>query len=234
MGEDGLGDGAGKVKPGGLLRLMRFALTGLVALGLIWLALVIAHVVIAPSSTLMLGRGIIGQPVDRRWVSLAEISPELPRAVIASEDQLFCQHWGVDFGALREVLSDEDGPSRGASTITMQVVKNLYLWPGRSYLRKGLEIPMALVVDFIWSKERVMEVYLNVAEWGDGVFGAEAAARRYFGKGASVLSAAEAARLAAALPNPRMADPRFANGASRRIALRMGRLGSLAECVAKG
>ncbi|MGL4727320.1 MAG: monofunctional biosynthetic peptidoglycan transglycosylase [Bosea sp. (in: a-proteobacteria)] len=217
-----------------MMRLLRFALAGLVALGLIWLALVIAHVVIAPSSTLMLGRGLTGQNVERRWVPLAAMSPELARAVIASEDQRFCQHWGVDFGALREVLNDEDGPSRGASTITMQVVKNLYLWPGRSYFRKALEIPMALMVDLVWSKRRVMEVYLNVAEWGDGVFGAEAAARRFFDKSASGLNAAEAARLAAALPNPRLADPRFGNGASRRIAQRMGRLGVLAECMPRG
>jgi monofunctional glycosyltransferase len=217
-----------------MMRLLRFGLMGLVALGLIWLALVVAHIVIAPTSTLMLGRGLIGQNVERRWVPLSSISPELARAIIASEDQRFCQHWGVDFGALREVLSDEDGPSRGASTITMQVVKNLYLWPGRSYVRKGLEIPMALVVDLLWSKQRVMEVYLNIAEWGEGVFGAEAAARRHFGKAASGLSAAEAARLAAALPNPRLADPRFGNGASRRIALRMGRLGALADCVPRG
>jgi monofunctional biosynthetic peptidoglycan transglycosylase len=215
------------------MRLARFALAGLAALGLLWLGIVVAHLVIAPSSTLMLGRAVTGQAVDWRWAPLEAISPELARAVIASEDQLFCAHWGVDFNALRKVMSDEDGPSRGASTITMQVTKNLYLWPGHSWLRKGLEIPMALVVDLIWPKRRVMEVYLNVAEWGEGIFGAEAAARRHFGKSAAALSAAEAARLAAALPNPLVADPRSANGASRRILLRMGQIGPLADCVAR-
>ncbi len=219
------------VPPGGLTRLIRFALTGVVALAALWLVLVTVHLVVAPRSTLMIARTIVGEPVDRRWAALDEISPVLARAVIASEDQLFCRHWGVDFGALGEVLADEGGPSRGASTITMQVVKNLYLWPGRSYLRKGLEIPMALLVDLIWSKPRIMEVYLNVAEWGDGVFGAEAAARRYFGKAARELSGFEAARLAAALPNPRLANPRAPNGASRRIANRMERVGPLADCV---
>jgi monofunctional biosynthetic peptidoglycan transglycosylase len=213
------------------MRLARFALAGLLLAGLLWLAMAAAHRFVAPPSTLALGRGILGQPVDQRWMPLGAISPELARAVIASEDQLFCQHRGVDFGALEKVLNDEDGPSRGASTITMQVVKNIYLWPGRSYVRKAIEVPMALVVDFLWPKRRVMEVYLNIAEWGDGVFGAEAAARRHFGKPASALTVAEAARLAAALPNPRVADPRYGNGASRRIALRMSKLGDLADCV---
>jgi monofunctional biosynthetic peptidoglycan transglycosylase len=115
----------------------------------------------------------------------------------------------VDWEALREVIEEagEDGPSRGASTITMQTVKNVFLWPGRSMIRKGIEIPLATVVDFVWSKERVMEVYLNVAEWGPGVFGAEAAARRHFRKSASELTAREAALLAAALPNPLRRDP---------------------------
>jgi monofunctional biosynthetic peptidoglycan transglycosylase len=214
-----------------MMRLARFAMAGLLLAGALWLALVALHRFIAPGSTLVLARSILGRPADQRWVPLGQISPELVRAVIASEDQLFCSHRGVDFGALREVLGDEDGPSRGASTITMQVVKNVYLWPGRSYLRKGLEVPMALVVDLVWPKTRVMEVYLNVAELGEGVFGAEAAARRFFGKPASALTAGEAARLAAALPNPRHADPRHGNGASRRIAQRMSRLGDLADCA---
>jgi monofunctional biosynthetic peptidoglycan transglycosylase len=213
------------------MRLARFALAGVALAAVMWLGLVVAHRFVAPPSTLALGRSLLGHGVDQRWMPLDAISPELARAVIASEDQLFCQHRGVDFGALEKVLSDEDGPSRGASTITMQVVKNIYLWPGRSYVRKALEVPMALVVDFAWPKRRVMEVYLNIAEWGEGVFGAEAAARRHFGKPALALTPAEAARLAAALPNPRLADPRHGNGASRRIALRVSRLGDLADCV---
>ncbi len=164
---------------------------------------------VPPPSTLMLGRWLLAEPVERHWVPLSAISPRLVAAVVASEDARFCRHGGVDWDALREVIEEagEDGPSRGASTITMQTVKNVFLWPGRSIVRKGIEIGLAPVVDFVWSKERVMEVYLNVAEWGPGVFGAEAAARRHFRKSASELTAREAALLAAALPNPLRRDP---------------------------
>jgi monofunctional biosynthetic peptidoglycan transglycosylase len=121
-----------------------------------------------------------------------------------SEDARYCQHGGVDWEAVREVIEDaEDGtPSRGASTITMQTAKNLFLWPSRSYIRKGLEVPLALWLDLVLSKRRVLEIYLNIAEWGPGVFGAEAAAQASFGKPAAALSAREAALLATALPNP--------------------------------
>ena len=168
------------------------------------LTLVILYRFVPPVSTLMLLRWVTFQPVSRTFVPLDAIAPALPRAVIASEDARFCQHGGVDWGALREVIeeADEDGPSRGASTISMQTARNVFLWQGRSYLRKALEIPLALVIDPIWSKRRVMEVYLNIAEWGDGIFGAEAAARHHFGKGANALTPREAALLAAILPNP--------------------------------
>jgi len=156
-------------------------------------------------------------------------------AVIAAEDQRFCQHHGVDFGALREVLADEDGPSRGGSTISMQTVKNVFLWHGRSYVRKALEMPLALGADLIWSKRRVMEVYLNVAEFGDGLFGAEAAARHYFGRPAAQLSRAQAAALAASLPNPRLRNPDAPSSRARtnsfRIQQRMRNLGGRADCV---
>ncbi len=150
-----------------------------------------------------------------------EISPNLRGAVIASEDSLFCRHHGVDWGALREVLdeADEDGPSRGASTITMQTAKNVFLWPGRSAIRKGLEIPVALFIDFLWGKHRVLEVYFNIAEWGDGIFGAEAAAQHYFHKSARQLSLQEAALLASALPNPHLRDPAHP---TRNLARRAG------------
>lgn len=183
------------------------------------------------ASTLMIGRWVTFQPVERDWVPLSSISPALPRAVIASEDQRFCSHWGVDFVELRAVLEEEEGPGRGASTITMQVAKNLYLWPGRSYIRKGLELPIALLIDTIWGKRRVMEIYLNVAEWGEGIFGAEAAARHYFRKPASALNAAEAARLASVLPNPILRDAGRASTASRRVLGRMGGVGDLTACV---
>ena len=138
----------------------------------------------------------------------------LVRAVIAAEDQRFCSHRGVDWIELNSVLEDEDGPSRGASTLTMQTAKNVFLWPGRSYLRKALEIPLALAIDLAWPKQRVIEVYLNVAEWGEGLFGAEAAAQRYFSKPAARLTSvgggatrrrpaqSAAARSVAAEPGP--------------------------------
>ncbi len=159
--------------------------------------------VIPPVSTLMMARWLTGRPVDRRWVPLSAVSPRLVASVVLSEDAQYCRHRGVDVSALLEVVEKGDGaPSRGASTLTMQVAKNLFLWPGRSYLRKGLEIPLALLLDALWGKKRVLEAYLNVAEWGDGWFGAEAAAQHDFHKAAAALSTREAAMLATALPNP--------------------------------
>jgi monofunctional glycosyltransferase len=193
--------------------------------------LVIAGMILPMPSTLMLLRQALMRPVDRQWMPLDRISPHLINAVIGAEDQRFCQHWGVDFDALRDVLADDEGPSRGASTLTMQTVKNVYLWHGPSYIRKAIEIPLALVVDALWGKRRVMEVYLNVAEWGPGIFGAEAAAKRYFRVSASELSPAQAARLAAALPNPFVRAPTGATRHSRRVAGRMGDGAALAGCV---
>ncbi len=156
-----------------------------------------------PVSTLMIGRWLTGQPVDRRWVPLSAVSPKLVAAVILSEDGQFCHEHGVDFGALREVIGDGgSAPTRGASTLTMQVAKNLFLWPGRSYVRKALEIPLAVVLDAVWGKRRVLEAYLSVAEWGDGIYGIEAAAQRDFHVDAASLTDRQAALLATALPNP--------------------------------
>ncbi|QFU17778.1 monofunctional biosynthetic peptidoglycan transglycosylase [Microvirga thermotolerans] len=177
------------------------------AAAVFWLGLLYWGV--PPVSTLMLGRWLTLQSVEREFVSLDEISPQLPLAVMTSEDGRFCDHHGVDWDALRDVVeaADEDGPARGASTIPMQTAKNLFLWPGRSYIRKGLELPVALYLDLIWSKRKMMENYLNIAEWGEGVFGAEAAARKYFGKPAKDLTRREAALLATALPNPLVRNP---------------------------
>ncbi|MCI0597951.1 MAG: monofunctional biosynthetic peptidoglycan transglycosylase, partial [Beijerinckiaceae bacterium] len=160
---------------------------------------------VPPVSTLMLARWIEGETVDRQYVPLARISHFLRKAVIVSEDGRFCQHSGVDWRALREVVTRRgaNGPSRGASTLTMQTAKNLFLWPSRSYIRKAIEIPLALMIDLEWPKRRTLEVYLNVAQWGEGVYGAEAAARRYFGKSADKIDEKEAALLATALPSPR-------------------------------
>lgn len=187
----------------------------------------------------MLRRWLAGQPVERVVVPLDAIAPALPRAVLTSEDQRFCLHHGVDWDALRAVIdeADEDGPSRGASTLTMQVAKNLFLWSSRSYIRKGLEIPLALYLDLVWPKRRVMEVYLNVAEWGDGVFGAEAAARRYFGKSARDLTAREALLLTVSLPNPIERDAgrpsRRLQALAGRLGARVARAGDLTGCLAR-
>jgi monofunctional glycosyltransferase len=188
-----------------------------------------------PPSTLMLGRWLTLRSVDWRPVAFEAISPDLVQAVVASEDQRYCLHSGVDWGALRDVVDDEEGPSRGASTIPMQAVKNVFLWPGRSYLRKALEIPLALVADGVWGKRRLMTNYLNVAEWGEGVFGAEAAAQRHFRKSARALSRGEAALLAASLPNPILRNParpsRGVAAAARRIQGRMAGVGGLMGCL---
>ncbi|GLK77276.1 monofunctional biosynthetic peptidoglycan transglycosylase [Methylopila jiangsuensis] len=192
----------------GLARLALWVLAAMVAAPL---ALTLVYAVIPPPSTLMIGRWLTLQPVSRTWVPLDRMSPHLPRAVVVSEDAQFCRHHGVDWGAVRLVLDQggEGGPSRGASTITMQVAKNLFLWQGAPYLRKPLEIALAHWIELVWSKRRIMEVYLNIAEWGpDGVFGAEAGARRAFRKGAGALSARESAIMAAALPNPVTRDAR--------------------------
>ena len=137
----------------------------------------------------MLGRKIEGKGYERIYVRLKDIAPVAVASVIASEDARFCRNDRVDWDALHEVLNKAGahGPTRGASTITMQTAKNLFLWPGRSTIRKGIEIGMALVLGKVWSKAHTMEVYLNIAEWGDGLFGVEAAARRYFYKSASQL-----------------------------------------------
>lgn len=163
-----------------------------------------------PVSTLMLWDLVTAGGYTRDWVPFEEISPHLVQSVIMGEDGRYCEHWGVDFDALQLVLdrAGEGGPSRGASTIPMQTVKNLYLWNSRSYLRKGMEIPLALYADFVWSKQRTIELYLNVAEWGPNLYGAEAAAQAYFKKPAKALTRREAALLASALPNPILRNPR--------------------------
>jgi monofunctional glycosyltransferase len=176
--------------------------------------------VVLPVSTLMLARTIEGKTYERDAVLLRKISPAAIAAVVASEDASFCVNDGVDWEALREVLSrtGEDGASRGASTITMQTAKNLFLWPGRSVVRKGVEIGMALVLGKAWSKARTLEIYLNIAEWGDGLYGIEAAAHHYFNKNASTLNVREAALLATALPNPIMRNPAHPTTLHRRLA----------------
>jgi monofunctional biosynthetic peptidoglycan transglycosylase len=150
-------------------------------------------------------------------VPIERISSHLIKAVILSEDGGFCRHRGVDLAALGEAIEND----RGGSTITMQVVKNLFLWPSRSYVRKAIEICLAYLVDLIWPKRRILEVYLNIAEWGDGVFGAEAAARQHFRKSATRLTPGEAALLAVALPNPMERTPGSPGPGMSRLAQRL-------------
>ena len=145
-----------------------------------------------PVSTVMLWRRMTGQRVERLYVPLSRISPDLPLSVVVAEDGRFCSHYGVDFAEIRDAIEDADGLDdlRGGSTITQQVAKNLFLWPGRSFVRKALEFPLALWIDLVLSKSRILEIYLNIAEWGpNGEFGVEAGARRAFGKSARSLSA---------------------------------------------
>lgn len=161
-----------------------------------------------PATPLMWLRGLEDEawPEARRWVPLARISRHLQRAVIASEDARFCAHAGFDWVELKRVFHewrDGDG-NRGASTITNQLAKNLFLWPGRSLLRKGLEAGFTLLIEALWSKDRILEVYLNVVEMGDGIYGAEAAARLHFRRRAAALSPQQGALIAAILPSPRI------------------------------
>jgi monofunctional biosynthetic peptidoglycan transglycosylase len=144
-----------------------------------------------------------GFVLRHRWVPLRQISPELAIAVVSAEDQKFPVHSGFDWDSISDAIEEGDPHPRGASTLTQQVAKNLFLWPGRSFVRKGLEAWFTVLLEGIWPKRRILEVYLNVAEFGSGVYGAGAASERYFGKPASALGRREAALLAAVLPSPR-------------------------------
>nr|WP_282104231.1 monofunctional biosynthetic peptidoglycan transglycosylase [Marinobacter alexandrii] len=177
------------------------------ALLLLMAVIILLRFVNPPTSSFMLGHRLSqpDQALYQRWVPLSEISPWMPLAVVASEDQRFPEHWGVDFAAIRTALAEYEAGEglRGASTITQQTAKNLFLWNGRSFVRKALEAGLALGIEGLWPKKRIMEVYLNIAEFGPGVYGVEAASRRYFGVSASQLSSIQSARLAAVLPNPK-------------------------------
>lgn len=194
-----------------------------------WVSLLIYNTFLPPISMLMAARVLTFRHVERSYVPLKRISPNLIRAVIAAEDQRFCEHHGVDWKAMKDVVQDvveDDDTSHGGSTITMQTAKNLFLWMGYSFARKPLEIPFAITIDAVWSKHLIMENYLNVAEFGRGVFGAEAAARHYFHKSAYSLTPREAALLAAVLPSPtrrNAARPTaFVSGYAGNISVRAG------------
>ncbi len=195
----------------------------LIVLGLVLLPYVLTPLYSTghPVSTLMIGRYFTGETVTRKWVDIDDMSEALPRSVVAAEDAKFCFHHGIDWNSVRTIIEDaQDGEvARGGSTITQQVAKNLFLWPGRSVVRKALEFPLAMWIDLLLSKKRILELYLNVAELGpDGQFGAEAGANYAFGRPASALSPREAALLASILPNPVTRSARNPGPGVRRMA----------------
>ncbi len=174
----------------------------LCAVFVLCMALIVLGAVVNPPTTIYMSqesRRLGG--VDHEWVSIDEIAPVMARSVVAAEDANFCQHWGFDLNAIKTAIAA--GGARGASTISQQTVKNVFLWHGRNYTRKALEALMTPLVEAVWSKRRIIEVYLNIAEFDEGVFGVEAASRHYFGVGPEALSPTQAARLAAILPSPK-------------------------------
>ncbi len=215
--------------------LLWVAKIGLFAIAMFWIVTFTVGFWLAPVSTLMWARYLTFRVVDQRFLPLAEISPNLIRAVAMSEDAQYCQHGGVDWEALMSVTTRDGKATRGASTLTMQVTKNMMLWPGRSYVRKALEIPLSLVLDKGWGKQRTLQTYLNIAEWGEGIFGAEAAAHYAFNKSARNLTVQEAALLASSLPNPFWRNPKHPSrhqlGVANVIKARMTDADTWLDCV---
>lgn len=202
------------------------------------LALILLYRFVPPPVTpLMLIRLAQGEGLVRDWVPWGEISPQLRQAVVASEDNLFCEHSGFDWQSLQAAAEAYASGERagGGSTISQQTAKNLFLWPQRSVVRKALEVPLTASIEVIWTKRRILEVYLNVVELGPGIYGAEAAARHYFERAASDLTSTQAARLAAALPNPREWSPQpagsYVQRRARVIQTRIRQLGPLLDCA---
>jgi monofunctional biosynthetic peptidoglycan transglycosylase len=189
--------------PRRLGRIVLFALSGCL-IGSVLLVMVY-RLVPPPATPLMVIRAVEGYGMTESWRPLDEISPNLMHAVMAGEDAKFCEHHGFDWDEIREAwrrYRRGEGKLRGASTISMQTAKNVFLWPGRDWIRKGLEAYFTVLLEFVWGKKRIIETYLNVVEWGPGIYGAAAAAQFYFHKAPSALNAEEAARLAAILPDP--------------------------------
>ena len=223
-----------------LRRALRWGFYFIVVLVACPVVLTLVYAVVPPPvSNIMLLRAAAGNGIAKEWVSLENISPHLPRAVITSEDARFCEHWGVDWkefqGVIEDAFDDDEGPVRGASTISMQSAKNLFLWDGRFAVRKVIELPVALWMDLVWSKRRMIEVYLNIVEWAPGVYGAEAAAQHHFKKSAKKLTKREAALLAAVLPNPikRQAGKpsKRVRTIANRILIRMNGMGPYLACL---
>lgn len=197
-----------------VLRWLAYALLGIFLLSIL-------YVKVMPISVVMLASGISGEGMQRQSVALSAISPAIIRAVIASEDGRFCTHAGIDWHEAEDAMAEairRGKPTRGASTISMQVARNLFLGNGRYWLRKGLEVPLAWWLDTLLGKRRMLEIYLNIAQWGKGMFGIEAAAQHYFGKSAYDLNAYESALLARTLPAPEHRNPARPGPGLQRLA----------------
>lgn len=209
-------------------RALGLAGLGLAGLGALILFLILVFAVInPPRGFYMMAESWRQGGIERDWVALEDMAPAMARSVVAAEDANFCLHWGFDMAAIRQAL--DEGSGRGASTISQQVVKNVFLWHGRSWVRKAMEAAITPVLELVWTKRRIIEVYLNVAETGRGIFGVEAAAQHYFGVPASDLSPTQAARIAAALPDPKDRNPAKPSGYMRK---RTGQIISGAETIA--
>lgn len=218
-----------------VLRALALSLAAILGLPVL---LTLAYTVVPPVSTLMVRDLVLLRGYERDWIALDAVAPVLENAIIASEDQTFCAHNGVEWDALRDQfdLWRAGEEARGASTLSMQVARNLFLWQGRSAFRKALEVPLAVLIDTVWSKRRMIEVYINIAELRPQLYGFEAAAQRAFGRSASDVSRRQAALMVAALPLPAERDA--ANPTSRQlwladvIAARADRMGAYNDCLA--
>ncbi len=190
------------VRPSRVRTVLKWAGRAAAAVAAGFAALILIFALVPPPINLyQLGEAWRLGGVEKDWVSWEEIAPVMGRSAVAAEDANFCNHWGFDMAAIRKAI--EEGSNRGASTISQQVTKNVFLWHGRSWVRKAMEAVLTPVVELVWSKQRILEVYLNVAEFDEGVFGIQAAAQHHFGVDAKDLSALQAARLAAVLPDPK-------------------------------
>ena len=224
-------------------RALRIVLKVFVAMFVLSIALTAVYRWVNPPITLlMISRALNGADINKKWVPLDEISPNLVRASIASEDNNYLGHRGFDLGAIYDAIDERNSGKRqrGASTISQQTAKNVFLWSGKSWIRKGLEVYFTFLIEHIWGKERIMEVYLNVIEMGNGVYGAEAAAQHYFGRSSSKLTQRQAALIVAAYPNPRQRDPAhptaYLNKRASQTQRLMPLMGTIAfdeECIAE-
>lgn len=198
-------------------RLLRWLGRGVLMIAGIYAFLVVLFAVVPPPVNIyqMQERWRLGS-IERDWVAWDDIAPVMARSVVAAEDANYCLHWGFDMAAIRQAL--DAGAGRGASTLSQQVVKNVFLWHGRNWLRKGMEAALTPVVELVWTKRRILHVYLNVAEFDEGVFGVQAAAQHHFGVDARDLTPAQAARLAAVLPDPKGRDAGKPGSFTRRRA----------------